>query len=152
MDRVVAPDESAIARVHAAAVLPVIPFQTLRQASLAAKLLNRLPRAPHRKREGIRALRTVVQHILRAERAQFENHAQIAACRSAHGRGHLAPRRGGQREGVFIEKSRFRQAAGEVVAVAALAQGGKQFAPRAQKRFLILRPQQTVQRLRHRPV
>ena len=52
----------------------------------------------------------------------------------------------------FIEKSRFRQAAGEVVAVAALAQGGKQFAPRAQKRFLILRPQQTVQRLRHRPV
>ena len=141
-----------IARVHAAAVLPVIPFQTLRQASLAAKLLDRLPRAPHRKREGIRALRAIVQHILRTERAQLENHAQIAPCRPAHSRGYLASRRGGQRESVFIEKSRFRQAAGEVIAVAALAQGGKQLTPRAQKRFLILRPQQTVQRLRHRSV
>ena len=152
MDCVISPDEGAVARVHAAAVVAVILLEPIRKAALAAQLLDRLSRAPGRQGKGVGSLGRVREKVLRRQRAELQNDPQIASRGASHGGGDGLAARRGQGEGVFVIQGRLRQTARQVFLVAALAQSREKLAPGAQKRLRVGSPQQPVERTGNRPV
>ena len=150
VNAVVVPDERAVARIHAAAVFAVKELEPVLQAAGARELLHRLAAAPGGQREVLGARRAVLEQVGRRERAELQDHAQVAPGGFAQRGWDLAPGGRRQREGVLVIERRLRERAGEVAAHAALAQGREERSPRAQKRFVRLRPEQVVKRLRHR--